>query len=89
LEKGVLPVAGEEELTTDQLITEEVFLGLRGDGVDVAGFQKNYGRDLLAEHRQKVDALINDGMATVEDGKLRLTAKGYLVCDEISASFQM
>ncbi|MEK6756798.1 MAG: radical SAM family heme chaperone HemW [Bacteroidota bacterium] len=89
LEKGILPVAGEEELTTDQLITEEVFLGLRGDGVDVAGFQKNYGRDLLAEHRQKVDALINDGMATVEDGKLRLTAKGYLVCDEISASFQM
>jgi hypothetical protein len=43
----------------------------------------------MAEHRPKIDALISNGMAVVKDGKIRLTAKGYLVCDEISASLQL
>ena len=89
LERGNLPVAGEEELTTEQLIEEEVLLGLRSEGVDAAGFPRKFGRDLMAEHRPKIDALISNGMAIVKDGKIRLTAKGYLVCDEISASLQL
>jgi coproporphyrinogen III oxidase-like Fe-S oxidoreductase len=89
LERGNLPVAGEEELTTEQLIEEEVLLGLRSEGVDAAGFPRKFGRDLMAEHRPKIDALISNGMAVVKDGKIRLTAKGYLVCDEISASLQL
>jgi oxygen-independent coproporphyrinogen-3 oxidase len=89
LERGNLPLAGEEELTTEQLIEEEVLLGLRSEGVDAAGFPGKFGRDLMAEHRPKIDALISNGMAIVKDGKIRLTAKGYLVCDEISASLQL
>jgi len=89
LERGNLPVAGEEELTTERLIEEEVLLGLRSEGVDAAGFPRKFGRDLIAEHGPKIDALISNGMAIVKDGRIRLTAKGYLVCDEISASLQL
>jgi len=86
--RRVLPVAGREELTLEQLIREEVFLGLRSEGIDVAGFRKRYGRDLLVEQKSRVETLLDEGMAVVEDGMLKLTSKGYLVCDEISASLQ-
>jgi oxygen-independent coproporphyrinogen-3 oxidase len=86
LERGSMPVAGEEQLTIEQLVREEILLGLRSDGIDVAGFRKRYDRDLLVSRRSQIDSLIDSEMATLERGKLRLTAKGYLVCDEISAA---
>jgi oxygen-independent coproporphyrinogen III oxidase len=89
LDQGVLPVAGHEHLTTAQLVEEEIFLGLRSEGIDIAGFRRRYGRDLMTEHRSKVGNLIESEMAIVQDGKLRLTSKGYLVCDEICASLRV
>jgi oxygen-independent coproporphyrinogen-3 oxidase len=89
LANGLTAVAGEEKLTPAELRQEEIFLGLRGEGIDVAGFRKRYGRDLLADHKLRVDALIGEGMAVLDHGMLRLTQRGYLVCDEISASLQV
>jgi oxygen-independent coproporphyrinogen-3 oxidase len=86
LERGVLPVAGEEQLTLDQMRTEEIFLGLRSEGIDVAGFQKRYETNLLDVHRQTIDHLLNIRLATLEADRLRLTSKGYPLCDEISSS---
>jgi oxygen-independent coproporphyrinogen-3 oxidase len=83
LERGLMPVAGEERLTIEQLIREEILLGLRSGGIDVAGFRRRYGCDLLSVRRSEIDSLITEDMATLNDGNLRLTAKGYLVCDEI------
>ncbi len=85
LEDGTLPVAGEEQLSEEQLREEEVFLGVRSEGIDVAGFLHRYRTDLLAERRRTIDDLLNEGLAVVESGRLRLTKKGYPLCDEISA----
>lgn len=87
LEQRHVPVIGEEVLSTDQLMNEEVFLGLRSEGIDVAGFQKKYRKDLLAEHRGKVDQLLASSLATFDGRRLRLTAIGYALCDEICTSF--
>ncbi len=89
LDQGVLPVAGREHLTTEQLVEEEIFLGLRSEGIDISGFHKRYGKDLMTEHRSKVGDLIESEMAEVQDGKLRLTSKGYMICDEICASLRV
>jgi oxygen-independent coproporphyrinogen-3 oxidase len=89
LDEDALPVGGREHLTTAQLVEEEIFLGLRSEGIDIAGFRKRYGKDLMAEYRSKVGNLIENEMAMVQDGKLRLTSKGYLVCDEICASLRV
>ncbi|MGA3245986.1 MAG: radical SAM family heme chaperone HemW [Bacteroidota bacterium] len=86
LGQDALPVAGREHLTTGQLIEEEIYLGLRSEGIDITGFRKRYGKDFLTEHRSELGDLIESEMAVVQDGKLRLTSKGYLVCDEICAS---
>ena len=89
LEQGVLPVSGREHLTLTQLVEEEIFLGLRSEGIDIAGFRRRYGKDLMDEHQSRVRDLIENGMAVVEDGRLRLTPKGYVVCDEICASLRV
>lgn len=86
LERGVIPVAGDEQLTLDQLRAEEIFLGLRSEGLDVAGFEKRYKTDLLSLHRQTVDHLLTSRLATLEANRLRLTSRGYPLCDEISSS---
>ena len=88
LEKGLIPVAGSERLTQEQLLEEEIFLGLRSDGVDVAGFQRRFGRDLLSDPDSGMNDLIARRMAMLDEGKVRLTPKGYLVCDEICASLR-
>jgi oxygen-independent coproporphyrinogen-3 oxidase len=87
LEMGQLPVVGMEHLTVDQLLHEEIFLGLRSEGIDLGRFRTRFGKDLITEHELEVRDLLKSSLAVVEDGKLRLTAKGYPLCDEICASF--
>jgi oxygen-independent coproporphyrinogen-3 oxidase len=86
LERGVIPVAGEELLTLEQMRDEELFLGLRSEGVDVAGFRRRYHTDLLEAHRETIDRLVHDQLAVIEGNRLRLTRKGYPLCDEICLS---
>lgn len=88
LEKQSHPVAGEECLTPQQLVEEEIFLGLRSEGIDVAGFRNRHNRDLMNDHRSTFEALLGRQMIVFDGEKLRLTAKGYMVCDEICASLQ-
>jgi oxygen-independent coproporphyrinogen-3 oxidase len=87
LEMGQLPIVGMEHLTMVQLRDEEIFLGLRSDGIDLERFQTRFGMDLMAEHGPSVQELIGRSMAVVENGRLHLTAKGYPLCDEICMSF--
>ena len=84
---GRIPVSGEERLTVEQLMEEEIFLGLRSDGIDVAGFRKKYERDFLEQHSSTIKNLLNDNLARLSGERFRLTAKGYLLCDEICTSF--
>jgi oxygen-independent coproporphyrinogen-3 oxidase len=87
LEMGQLPVIGMEHLTVDQLLEEEIFLGLRSEGVDLGRFRTRFGKDFVRQHQTKVQDLLDASLAIVENGMLRLTAKGYPICDEICASF--
>lgn len=86
LEKGCLPLSGKEHLALEQLLEEEIFLGLRSEGIDIAGLRSRYGKDLMVEHHSRLADLIENRMAVVDNGKLRLTARGYLLCDEICSS---
>jgi coproporphyrinogen III oxidase-like Fe-S oxidoreductase len=62
---------------------------LRSEGIDIAGFRKRYGKDLLTEHRSRLRDLIDNSLAVLENGTLRLTSRGYMVCDEICASLRV
>ena len=84
-----LPLSGGEHLTETKLMEEAIFLGLRSEGIDFKNIRQHFGRDLLIENSSIISELIQKGLARMEDGRFRLTAKGYLVCDEICQSFTL
>ncbi len=80
LNTGRLPVHQEESLGAPQLLEEEIFLGLRSDGVRLQTLEQH-----ATCSRSFIASLLDEGAAMVENNLLRLTRKGYLVCDEIAA----
>ncbi len=84
IDAGTLPVAGEETLNSSQLLDEAIMLGLRSDGIDLGRIEREHNLDLRDSLSSIIYGLINDGLAIMGDGKLRLTDKGFLICDEIS-----
>jgi oxygen-independent coproporphyrinogen-3 oxidase len=83
IEAGAFADAGAESLTDEQLRQEKIFLGLRSDGIQLAPFSQRFHYDLVAAHRPAIDQLVCEGLARLDDERLRLTPKGYLICDEI------
>jgi oxygen-independent coproporphyrinogen-3 oxidase len=83
LRNGALPVESKEHVGARELLRERIFLGLRSSGVDLARLQRDFGYDLMARQGEKVQWLLAEKQAVLEGGILRLTSKGYLLCDEI------
>jgi oxygen-independent coproporphyrinogen-3 oxidase len=79
-----LPVAGDEFLTGEQLLDETVMLGLRSRGVNLQRMKDELGFDLLGTQLPLIEELLSKKMAILNNNMLRLTAKGILLCDEIS-----
>jgi oxygen-independent coproporphyrinogen-3 oxidase len=83
LHQGKLPVASEERLAGVDLINERIFLGLRTDGLRMGALQEDFRFAFHGRQQKLVHALIEEGLAVSEKGTLRLTPRGYLLCDEI------
>ncbi len=86
IDSGELPVAGEESLTSQQLLDEEVMLGLRSGGIDLDGIERRYGVRLEDGSGEELLRLVADGMAVRDGSHFRLTCRGYLISDEVSGS---
>lgn len=80
LESGKHPILQQESLDAAHLLEEEIFLGLRSDGVRLQTLHRQ-----ATPPRALIASLVDDGAAIIENGLLRLTRKGYLLCDEIAA----
>jgi len=85
IREGELPIASQEMLSDDALMTERVFLGLRSDGLDMQAFRKEFGGTLLDKHSRLIEGFVESDLACIEGEVLRVTSKGYLLCDEMSA----
>lgn len=85
---STLPVAGEETLSTQQWFDETIYLGLRSEGIHLPLFERRFHRNLLTEFKAIIDGLLMDNLASIREDRLRLTAKGYLLCDEICQAFR-
>jgi oxygen-independent coproporphyrinogen-3 oxidase len=83
LNAGCLPVEGEERIGTGDMLHERILLSLRSGALDVAGLRSELGYDLMTERGDIVRWLLEEELAVLDGGALRLTARGYLVCDEI------
>lgn len=75
--------AGEETLSTDKSVSEYIMLALRSTGLNVNEFITNFGEDGIKKNYSYFETLINKNFAVKQGGIIRLTPKGYAVCDEI------
>ena len=89
LQKEESPVVFEETVTATELVNERIFLGLRSTGVDIPGVQREFGVDLFAQREGIVRGMVEEQLAEFDRGLLRLTAKGFLLCDEIAGRLML
>ena len=83
LDRGLLPVASEERLDDRDSIRERILLGLRSGGIDLVRLRDDLGYDLDARQAETIRWMA-DGALAIRDGRtLRLTPRGYALCDEI------
>ncbi len=83
LQGNTLPVAGREPIGIREMVSERIFLGLRSSGLDLASLAADLGYDLATRQREMLRWMTDADLACAESGILRLTAKGYLLCDEV------
>ena len=76
-------VAGSEELSNIQNHNEYVMLALRSSGIRLGEYNQKFGNDWLKEKNHYLQKLKNENLITVNDDYIRLTKRGYAVCDEI------
>jgi oxygen-independent coproporphyrinogen-3 oxidase len=89
LNNRTLPLSGGEHLSVSKLMEEAIFLGLRSEGIDLEKLRRRFAHNIAKENSTLISELIQQGRAKMDSGRLRLTKKGYLVCDEICQSFSL
>ena len=84
LAQGGRPVAGQETLGDEERLTEALYLGLRRrQGVDLAGLGRRFDRDLLKRLKPTAGELVKQGLAELDEARLRLTRRGFALADGI------
>ena len=84
LTQGQLPIQEEEDTTTEQQITEAIFLGLRtSDGIDTTRFENIFQMSFNQKYGNILQALKEENLVILEDNRCALTPKGMLFHDNI------
>lgn len=55
--------------------------------MEPAALEREFGREVVAPALAVVERLENDGMLAAEDGRVRLTARGRLLSNDVFAEF--
>jgi oxygen-independent coproporphyrinogen-3 oxidase len=69
-------------------LEESLFLGLRlNRGVSLSELSVKFGKDAIASYAPIVRELVSDGLLEISGERLRLTARGRLLSNEVFAGF--
>ncbi len=75
--------AGSEHVKDDQRLNEYIMLALRSSGLILPEFKEKFGDDWIKDKYDYFIELKNQNLLKINDDTIRLTKKGYAVCDEI------
>lgn len=76
-------IRNSEELNVGQLHNEYIMLALRSSGLDLLDYKKIFNEDWIKKNNDYFKMLKNQNLIIFEKDKIKLTSKGYAVCDEI------
>lgn len=80
IEKGVLPAEQVQQVTLQQALEEEFFLGLRQlEGVDLGRIERQYN----AGFRDRIERLLASGLVEFDGTRLRLAPARLTVANEV------
>lgn len=80
MQKSDLSISKTEDLSKEDILFEKLFLGFRYSGVDLSELQYNQNPNTTSI----ISMLLNENKANIINKKLRLTAEGYYITDEIA-----
>ncbi len=83
LGNNTLPTLNQELLTADDIMFENIFLGLRSNGVLLRDFNARYAVDLVQHIKHNHPWMFDEGLV-IADERLHLSSEGYLNCDSIT-----
>lgn len=88
VESDASPIAEQQLLSTADLRSEAVFLGMRlMRGIDANQYLDAFGVDLRTTHQAEIDHFVDAGLVAVEGDLLKLTRAGALMSNEVFAAF--
>ncbi len=76
-------VANFEILTQEQMLNEYVMLALRSDGLNMIKLEEKFGNGWLNSAMSTLKMLERKGLLIIQKDLIRLTQKGYSLCDKI------
>jgi oxygen-independent coproporphyrinogen-3 oxidase len=87
LEKNILPVEEEYELSEEQKQLEFIMLSLRSGGVDFKKYQKIFKEDFEKIFLNSINELVQNNFAVKDHKRFVLNEKGFAIADEIIAKY--
>lgn len=88
IETGISPMSWREPIGIDQALQETLFLGLRlTEGIDLTQLNGTYSPEVLSKYTACFQDLADQGLITRNDERIRLTALGMLLSNEIFQLF--
>jgi len=88
IEQSGNAVAGSEIISSEKGINEYIMLELRSSGLNIKMFETRFGSESKKWLKKKYpyfELLKNQNFVIINNGIIKLTSKGYAVCDEILA----
>lgn len=76
-------VMNSEIISKQQMHDEYVMLALRSSGLDLKDYRNRFDNNWIKKNNHYFESLKKENLLIVDDNLIRLTAKGYAVCDEI------
>ncbi len=80
----LIPTDFEEVLSREDKIREKIILAIRAEGLNMNEFAMEFRFDLKEKINPLLENLKTNGLVTDGKNMIKLTRKGYLLCDEIS-----
>jgi len=81
-------IAGSESISPENALNEYIMLELRSSGLNLQMFENRFGKESSKWLKNKYpyfEVLKNQNFVTMNNDLVKLTPKGYAVCDEILA----
>jgi len=76
-------VMNSEIISKEQMHDEYVMLALRSSGLDLNDYKKKFSDGWIKKNYSYFELLKNEQHLSIVNNRIKLTAKGYAVCDEI------